>query len=118
VFLFSGTFTGWFKLMCFFCFVDCCNERTNERTNERASAGAEARRHGKKTVSLLGHFLYKNAIILPRQARDRHGLKHNKEPFSFRSLPTQTPPMVSKNGLFEPFICKNERFTKTGSGQT
>jgi hypothetical protein len=25
---------------------------------------------------------------------------------------------VSKNGLFEPFICKNEHFTKTGSGQT
>ena len=25
---------------------------------------------------------------------------------------------VSKNGLFEPFIYKNERFTKTGSGQT
>jgi hypothetical protein len=28
------------------------------------------------------------------------------------------PPVVSKNGLFEPFICKNEHFTKTGSGQT
>jgi hypothetical protein len=25
---------------------------------------------------------------------------------------------VSKNGLFEPFIYKNEHFTKTGSGQT
>eukprot|EP01046_Picozoa_sp_COSAG06_P026453 COSAG06_NODE_2275_length_7194_cov_10.705144_6_plen_216_part_00 len=25
---------------------------------------------------------------------------------------------VSKNGLFEPFICKNEHFTKTGSGRT
>jgi hypothetical protein len=25
---------------------------------------------------------------------------------------------VSKNGLFEPFMYKNEHFTKTGSGQT
>jgi hypothetical protein len=25
---------------------------------------------------------------------------------------------VSKSGLFEPFIYKNEHFTKTGSGQT
>jgi hypothetical protein len=25
---------------------------------------------------------------------------------------------VSKNGLFEPFIYQNDRFTKTGSGQT
>ena len=25
--------------------------------------------------------------------------------------------LVSKNGLFEPFISKNEHFTKTGSGQ-
>ena len=25
---------------------------------------------------------------------------------------------VSKNGLFEPFLYKNEHFTKTGSGQT
>jgi hypothetical protein len=25
---------------------------------------------------------------------------------------------VSKNGLFEPVICKNDHFTKTGSGQT
>jgi hypothetical protein len=25
---------------------------------------------------------------------------------------------ASKNGRFEPFICKNDRFTKTGSGQT
>jgi hypothetical protein len=25
---------------------------------------------------------------------------------------------VSKNGLFEPFIHKNDHFTKTGSGQT
>jgi hypothetical protein len=25
---------------------------------------------------------------------------------------------VSKNGLFEPFIYKNDHFTKTGSGQT
>ena len=25
---------------------------------------------------------------------------------------------VSKNGLFEPFLHKNEHFTKTGSGQT
>jgi hypothetical protein len=27
-------------------------------------------------------------------------------------------PKVSKNGLFEPFIYKNDHFTKTGSGQT
>jgi hypothetical protein len=26
--------------------------------------------------------------------------------------------LVSKNGLFEPFLYKNENFTKTGSGQT
>jgi hypothetical protein len=25
---------------------------------------------------------------------------------------------VSTNGLFEPFLSKNEQFTKTGSGQT
>jgi hypothetical protein len=25
---------------------------------------------------------------------------------------------VSKNGLFEPFMHKNEHFAKTGSGQT
>jgi hypothetical protein len=28
------------------------------------------------------------------------------------------PTSVSKNGLFEPFIYKNDHFTKTGSGQT
>jgi hypothetical protein len=26
--------------------------------------------------------------------------------------------MVSKHGLFEPFMYENEHFTKTGSGQT
>jgi hypothetical protein len=26
--------------------------------------------------------------------------------------------VASKNGHFEPFIYKNEHFTKTGSGQT
>ena len=28
------------------------------------------------------------------------------------------PTWVSKNGLFEPFMHKNDLFTKTGSGQT
>jgi hypothetical protein len=31
---------------------------------------------------------------------------------------TPQPQAGKKNGLFEPFIYKNEHFTKTGSGQT
>jgi hypothetical protein len=39
-------------------------------------------------------------------------LKHQGKPSGDRTL------LVSKNGLFEPFMYKNEHFTKTGSGQT
>jgi hypothetical protein len=34
------------------------------------------------------------------------------------TAPAGSMRQVSKNGLFEPFIYKNEHFTKTGSGQT
>jgi hypothetical protein len=38
--------------------------------------------------------------------------------FVFAGTQTKRTMAVSKSGLFEPFISKNEHLTKTGSGQT
>jgi hypothetical protein len=37
---------------------------------------------------------------------------------AFHSVNPKLANLVSKNGLFEPFISKMHHFTKTGSGQT
>ena len=58
---------------------------------------------------------------LSRQAEDRSGMeqqvaRHSEEKRELMS--TVKEDAVSKNGLFEPFLYKNEHFAKTGSGQT
>ena len=58
---------------------------------------------------------------LSRQAEDRSGMeqqvaRHSEEKRELMS--TVKEDAVSKNGLFEPFLYKNEHFAKTGWGQT
>ena len=75
-----------------------------------------------RKTPLFAPFIYKNEIISPRQARDKHRESTQKKSGGFRmqvgGKAAGTGAAVSKNGHFEPFIYKNEHFTKTGSGQT
>jgi len=93
-------------------------------------------RAGKKTEGLRPTFSI-NVVILPRQARDKHGENSTKR-LVFLQVPlagsklwhrssvmvhmndllTQPIAQVRKPALFEPFIYKSHLFTKTGSGQT
>jgi arylsulfatase A-like enzyme len=67
-----------------------------------------------------GYYSYYNnggSIYDPKKIEADAPLRPAQPPSSKKpSYHTKIP--VSKDGLFEPFICKNDRFTKTGSGQT
>jgi hypothetical protein len=89
----------------------------------RTSSAAAVRGCACKMHFPMGHFLDR----LPRQARDkdrtgrltRDGVCCRWSPRSrgWSSLP-RSDASVSKSGLFAPFLYKNDRFAKTGSGQT
>jgi hypothetical protein len=89
----------------------------------RTSSAAAVRGCACKMHFPMGHFLDR----LPRQARDkdrtgrltRDGVRCRWSPRSrgWSSLP-RSDASVSKSGLFAPFLYKNDRFAKTGSGQT
>jgi hypothetical protein len=90
---------------------------------------------GQKRHFLRCH-LYIKMIILPRQARDKHSesaqkrvivafsgrlrlLRCRDEPHALVQLVAVWPHReLPGNRFFEPFIYKNDLFTKTGSGQT
>jgi hypothetical protein len=65
-----------------------------------------------RKTALLSH-LYIKMIILPRQARGKHR-ENSKKDAVFRTAAVG----IRNLCIFEPFIYKNEHFTKTGSGQT
>jgi hypothetical protein len=83
--------------------------------------------NGKKTVAVLSH-LYRNAIILPRQARYKHTSRENSkktivfsgegEEHAETSWAIHFLLCACENGIIEPFIYKCDHFTKPGSGQT
>ena len=91
----------------------------------RTSSAAAVRGCACKMHFPTGHFLDR----LPRQARDkdrtgrltRDGVRCRWSPRSrgWSSLPRSDASVSkTKNGLFAPFLYKNDRFAKTGSGQT
>jgi hypothetical protein len=47
-----------------------------------------------------------------------HMIPHSQSVDSFIGRHIRTPSSNAENGIFEPFIYKNEHFAKTGSGQT
>jgi hypothetical protein len=71
--------------------------------------------------AILHSMLLKTRSCLPRQARDEHRKSSGNE--KMVSVCLQVPvgedqyQHVREHGLFEPFMCKNDHFTKTGSGQ-
>jgi hypothetical protein len=83
--------------------------------------------NGKKTVAVLSH-LYRNAIILPRQARYKHTSRENSkktivfsgegEEHAETSWAIHFLLCACETGIIKPFIYKCDHFTKTGSGQT
>jgi hypothetical protein len=60
---------------------------------------------------------------LPRQAQDRQkahlqGIPDAISGARAAQVCQRNQALPAKNGIFEPFIYKNDHFTKTGSGQT
>ena len=70
--------------------------------------------------AVLEPFSLHKTIHLPRQARDEHKetRKRGAASAGWRIPPVLWSVVGEENGIFEPFIYKNEHFTKTGSGQT
>jgi hypothetical protein len=88
----------------------------------------------RKNASFWAFFILKMIIILPRQARDKHGNTLKKKAFCaerpLRPDVWQRPCEHGHDGRLDPRyeekrtfctairILKNDHFTKTGSGQT
>jgi hypothetical protein len=72
------------------------------------------------TNAVLEPFSLHKTVHLPRQARDEHKetRKRGAASAGWRIPPVLWSVVGEENGIFEPFIYKNEHFTKTGSGQT
>ena len=77
---------------------------------------------GARNVFFLRAIFYCNPSIWPRQARDKYttvGKVENEADVSAGVVGVQLAATTGeKNVLFEPFLYKNDLFTKTGSGQT
>jgi hypothetical protein len=95
---------------------------------------------GENVLVVLSHLYNINAIFLPRQVGTNIGKSQKRRPFSLGgegtkggettngegtdrhkiTLPGKQQALceVRENGIFAPFIYKNEHFAKTGSGQT
>ena len=87
-----------------------------------AKGKACARWCEKKVVFFLRAIFYCNPSIWPRQARGKYttvGKVENEADVSAGVVGVQLAATTGeKNVLFEPFLYKNDLFTKTGSGQT